>query len=65
MSAKEQKRLNLGKANIIFMIVALVLLIAGYVIMSFNEISISPVLLMIAYLVILPLALLWPPPKKD
>jgi membrane protein YdbS with pleckstrin-like domain len=64
MPKKEQDRLGLTKFNYLLLIISAIILIIGYVIMSFNEITISPILLMIAYLVIIPIALLWKPKKK-
>ena len=61
---KEKERLRLGKANIVLLVIAAIILVLAYVIMSFNEISISPVLLLIAYVVIIPFALLWQPRKR-
>ncbi|MDD3548017.1 MAG: hypothetical protein PHT61_07185 [Candidatus Cloacimonetes bacterium] len=61
---KEKERLRLGKANIVLLVIAAIILVLAYVIMSFNEISISPVLLLIAYVVIIPVALLWQPRKR-
>ena len=61
---KEKERLRLGKANIVLLVLAAIVLVLAYVIMSFNEISISPVLLLIAYVVIIPFALLWQPSKR-
>ncbi len=65
MSKKELERINLGKANIILLLVCAVLLILGYIIMSLNDISISPIILAITYVGIIPFALLWQPRKKD
>ncbi len=64
MSKKEDERLHLGKANYLILIVSAIALILGYVIMSYNEITISPILLLIAYAIIIPFALLWHPKKK-
>ena len=61
---KEKERLRLGKASIVLLVIAAIILVLAYVIMSFNEISISPVLLLIAYVVIIPFALLWQPSKR-
>lgn len=61
MNSKE--KLHLGKLNVLLLILAAVLLILGYFIMSFNEISVSPVLLALVYVVIIPLALLYHPQK--
>ena len=61
---KEKERLRLGKINMLLHVLAAIILVLAYVIMSFNEISISPVLLLIAYVVIIPFALLWQPSKR-
>jgi membrane protein YdbS with pleckstrin-like domain len=61
---KEKERLRLGKINMLLLVLAAIVLVLAYVIMSFNEISISPVLLLIAYVVIIPFALLWQPSKR-
>jgi membrane protein YdbS with pleckstrin-like domain len=64
---KEQKkdRLGLASANYILLAVALVVLTIGYFIMSQNDITISPILVTLAYVVIIPLGLLYPFKKKD
>lgn len=64
MSQKERNRINLGPLNYLLLLVAAIILIAGYFIMSLNEISISPVLLILAYVVIIPIALLVPGKRK-
>lgn len=61
---KEKERLRLGKINMLLLVLAAIVLVLAYVIMSFNEISISPVLLLIAYVVIIPVAFLWQPRKR-
>ncbi len=61
---KDNEKLPLGRINFIILLVAALLLIAGYFIMSFNEISISPILLVIAYAIVIPFALLYQPKKK-
>jgi hypothetical protein len=64
MSNKNTNKLHLGKLNFLLLALAAVLLIAGYVIMSLNEISVSPVLLTIVYVILIPFALLYHPEKK-
>ncbi|HNX37347.1 MAG TPA: hypothetical protein PL124_03470 [Candidatus Cloacimonadota bacterium] len=64
MAKKSKDRLGLGRINYILLLVATALLILGFIIMSANEISISPLILVIAYVVIIPFALLYRP-KKD
>ncbi len=58
-------KLNLGKVNFIILIIAAVLLVVGYFIMSLNDIVISPVLLSLVYVVIIPFALLYKPKNKE
>ncbi len=57
--ADPKKRLQFGKLNLIILIVAAILLVLGYIIMSFNEIKISPLILVAVYVVLVPLALLY------
>lgn len=65
MKNKEKKnKLHLNRINFILLLIAAIVLVAGYIIMSFNEISLSPVLLVIAYALIIPFALLYQPKKK-
>lgn len=63
--AKKNDRLQLGKANYLILILAAVLLILGYIIMSFNEITISPLILVAVYVVIIPFALLYKSRPRD
>ena len=58
-------RLHLEKLNVLLLVLAGVLLIAGYIIMSFNEITISALLLVFTYVFLIPFALLYHPKKKD
>jgi len=55
---KEDKRFWWSPLNTILLIVALVVMTAGYIIMRQNDISVSPVLLVIAYVVLIPLAIM-------
>ncbi len=65
MKNKEEKnKLHLNRINFILLLIAAIVLVAGYIIMSFNEISLSPILLVFAYAVIIPFALLYQPKKK-
>jgi len=64
MSQKNNERLHLGKINFLLLALAAILLVVGYLIMSFNEISLSPVILAAVYVVIIPFALLYQPKKK-
>jgi len=62
---KKNDRLQLGPVNFIILGVAAVLLILGYIIMSANEITISPLLLILAYVVLIPFGLLFKSKPKD
>lgn len=64
---KEQKkdRLGLSSGNYIVMLVALVIMTAGYIILGRNEITVSPIMLVIAYVVVIPMSLLIKFKKKD
>ncbi|MFB3845110.1 MAG: hypothetical protein ACE14O_05105 [Candidatus Cloacimonadaceae bacterium] len=64
---KEEKkdRLGLARGNYVLLITAFVLITLGYIIMGQNEIVISPVILVLAYLVVVPVALLVRFKKKD
>ncbi|HOZ00309.1 MAG TPA: hypothetical protein PLG20_00730 [Candidatus Syntrophosphaera sp.] len=57
--AKKNDRLQLGKLNFIILGVAALLLILGYVIMAANEITISPLIIVAVYVVLIPFALLF------
>ncbi|MDD4224573.1 MAG: hypothetical protein PHD87_08325 [Candidatus Cloacimonetes bacterium] len=63
--AKNNDRLQLGPVNFIILSVAAVLLILGYVIMSANEITVSPLILILAYVVLIPFGLLYKSKPRD
>ena len=66
MKNKEEKnKLHLNRINFILLLIAAIVLVAGYIIMSFNEISLCPILLVFAYAVIIPFALLYQPKKNS
>ncbi|MDD2332559.1 MAG: hypothetical protein PHI68_07905 [Candidatus Cloacimonetes bacterium] len=65
MDKKTSERMNLGKLNYILLAVSALLLIVGYFIMSLNDIVISPILLAIVYVCLIPLALLIRTKKTD
>jgi dipeptide/tripeptide permease len=64
MKAKTKDRLQLGKINFLLLALAAILLVLGYFIMSLNEIVISPVILAVVYVALIPFALLYQPHKK-
>jgi membrane protein YdbS with pleckstrin-like domain len=63
MGQKNKDRLQLGKINFLLLLLAAVLLVIGYFIMSLNEIVISPVILAAVYVLLIPFALLYQPKK--
>jgi hypothetical protein len=50
---------GLNKTNYILLLVGILLVTIGYVIMAVGDRTISPIVLIIAYMVIIPIALLW------
>jgi len=64
MAKQKKERLGLGRVNYLILLVALVLLIVGYIIMSMNEITVSPILLALVYVIIIPFGLLYRPKAK-
>jgi hypothetical protein len=62
---KEVKRFHWGSLNTILMVIALIMLTAGYIIMRKNDISVSPVLLLIAYVILIPAAIVLNGKKSD
>lgn len=54
-----------NRLNSLFLIVALVLTIAGYIIMGTGDKTISPILLIIAYAVLFPIAIMAGTRKKS
>lgn len=65
MQKVKHSKLNLGKTNLLLLVIAAILLIIGYVIMSFNEITISVIILIGTYAFLIPFALLYHPKKKE
>ncbi len=68
MKKKYTNKLNLTKINYILLIIATLVIVAGYVIMKYagddlGDKTISPIVLTIGYLVLVPLALFYK--KKD
>lgn len=65
MKEHKKDRLGLSGANYLLMLAALIILTLGYIIMGQNEISISPILLIVAYVIVIPVSLLIKFRKKD
>ncbi len=64
MSQKNKDKLQLGKINFLLLLLAAILLVVGYFIMSLNEIVVSPLILVAVYVVLIPFALLYQPKKQ-
>ncbi len=64
MSKKQKDRLGFTSINYILLLAATLLLGLGYLIMSFNDITISPILLTLVYVVLIPFALLYKSKKS-
>jgi len=58
------KRLEFGKVNMILLLSAVVTMIVGYVIMGTGDDVVSPVLLIISYVILIPAAIVYKPIKK-
>lgn len=61
MAKKDNDRLGLGRINYILLVVSVVLIAVAYLIMRMNDITISPILLSLVYVVLIPFALLYKP----
>jgi uncharacterized membrane protein HdeD (DUF308 family) len=63
--------LPFGKENLQILAVGLLLLVIGYVLMaqppvnSFMSLTLSPIVLMFSYLVVIPYAIMYRPKKKE
>ena len=64
MPKNKKDLIGLKKANFLLLILAAILLIVGYIIMSFNDITVSPILLSLVYVALIPFALLYKPKEK-
>ena len=60
----EKKGLPFGKRNYILFGIALLTIIVGYVFLGSGSITIAPILLVLGYCVLVPVAILLPPEKK-
>jgi hypothetical protein len=50
---------GLGKTNYRILLIGIILVSLGYIIMATGDRYISPIVLIIAYIVVIPVALLW------
>lgn len=51
-------KFNFTKTNLIILIMAILLLLVGYIVLSTGDRTISPILLIISYVVLIPFAFL-------
>ena len=57
-SKKAEDSLGFGKINYILMAVGLGMIILGYILLAFGDITVAPILLVIGYCAVLPAAIL-------
>ena len=55
----KEKKSGLTKTNYRILIIGIILITIGYLIMATGDSTISPLLLIISYVIIIPIALLW------
>jgi len=65
MADKKKDKLHLGRINFILLGLAAVLIVVAYIIMAANEITISPLILALVWVVLVPVALLYKARPKD
>ena len=65
MKEEKKDRLGLSAGNYILLVIAFVVITAGYIIMAGNDITVSPIMLFVAYIIIIPIALVLRFKKKD
>ncbi|MBN2829046.1 MAG: hypothetical protein JXR56_01865 [Candidatus Cloacimonetes bacterium] len=65
MAKKEKDRLGVFNLNLFIMLVAILLITIAYFIMGNGDYTISPIILIVAYAVVIPISLLIKPKKKD
>ena len=58
-------KFKFNKINIILLIIAIITTVIGYIIMGTGDITISPILLIIAYVVLFPAAIIVGTKKKE
>jgi len=57
---QKNKKIKLGKINYIILIIGVLLITIGFIIMNTGDFTISPIILILAYVVIIPLSLILP-----
>ena len=63
--AQAEFRWPFGKKNYIFFAVALIVIIVGYILLGEGSVTLAPLLLVIGYCVLVPIALLIKDPAKQ
>jgi len=61
---KEKRALPFGKRNYIWFGIALATIVIGYIFLGSGDITIAPILLVLGYCVLVPVAILLPPQKR-
>jgi len=60
---KQRQNSGINKKNLIILLIAIVLITIGYIIMEQGDAVISPIILIISYVILIPVALLFPTKK--
>ena len=60
---KQRQNSGITKKNLIILLIAIVLITIGYIIMEQGDAVISPIILIISYVILIPVALLFPTKK--
>jgi len=58
MKQAKKDRLGFTKGNYILLLIGVIVITIGYIVMGQNDIILSPLLLFVAYIIIIPVALL-------
>ena len=58
-------KFEFNKINIILLIIAIITTVIGYIVMGTGDITISPILLIIAYVILFPAAIIVGTKKKE
>lgn len=65
MKQEKKDRLGLGAGNYLLLLAGIIVITLGYIIMARDEITVSPLLLVLAYIVIIPVSFIIRFKKKD
>jgi hypothetical protein len=62
---KKLGRKSLGKQNYILLVLSIVIITIAYFIMALGDVTVSPILLVVSYVILIPASLLIPIKKND